>query len=798
MDSKLIITAFLALCSASSQAQSFPQGNYQTDIRLINEHTLRFEVRPAEYDNLEHFSYHQPATAPMVWNQVEQSDSLIVWRNRQMRLVYHKISQSVRVEQPNGSIIWSDHPDFPYRSQNGFMTHYSPLQEGERFIGLGEKTGNLDRRGTGYTLWNSDYFGYTTDQDPLYVSIPFYMGLSHNQWYGLYVDHASKSEFNFGAGNTEFSSFGVNDEHLVFYLFVGDPQTILLRYTELTGRHAMPPHWALGFHQSRWGYSSSQEMLSLAAKFRERDLPIDALHFDIHYMQDYKVFTFNEQHFPDPSVTVEGLQGMGIEPVVIIDPGVKVEKGYKAYEAGKSQDIFVKFPNGQAWTAGVWPGNCHFPDFTNPKGRDYWQEQMKAYTQLNIRGYWNDMNEPAAWGREIPRLLEFDLEGNGGDLNQARNLYAFQMNRASYEAGVSQTGQRPFVLTRAGCAGSQRYAAVWTGDNVASDDHLLLSARLVNSLGSSGMGFCGADVGGFTGNTSADLFTRWISLGCFTPFFRVHKQHNQLHNDPWTYGEEYEVMNRHYLRLRYQLMPYLQSAFYEMSQTGWPINQSLALHWGSDARCYDSRYQEEFLFGPSILVAPCKSTQRLSEVWLPEYQGQDLWYRLWDDQAFAPGEHRVEAPLHALPVFVKAGSMIPEHESQHYRNHADHSDTLSLHLYWGGSTVSQYVLHADNDSLAAKTAHLSCRFDPHTGELSLQVSGDWDLPYSHIQLHIHGCSTPLSLGESKSKSSAMTSTWSNDFALQENLYMERVNRHNATPIQSTVLPVSSSRYWLRD
>jgi alpha-glucosidase len=234
-----------------------------------------------------------------------------------------------------------------------------------------------------------------------------------------------------------------------------------------------------------------------------------------------------------------------------------------------------------------------------------------------------------------------------------------------------------------------------------------------------------------------------------------------------------------------------------MSQTGWPINQSLALHWGSDSRCYDSRYQEEFLFGPSLLVAPCKSTQRLSEIWLPEHHGQDAWYRLWDDQPFTPGEHLVEAPLHALPVFVKAGSLIPEHESFHYRNHADFSDTLSLHLYWGGTSVSQYVLHSDNDSLSVKTAHLTCRFDPGTGEFSLQTSGDWSLPYSHIRLLIHGNSKALSLGMSKNKSSALHSSDSNDFALQENLYMERVNRQNASPIQSIVLPVSSNRYWVR-
>jgi len=605
---------------------------------------------------------------------------------------------------------------------------------------LGEKTGPLDRRGNAYTLWNTDCFGYSVDQDPMYVSVPYYVGFNGNIPYGVFVDHSAKSVFNFGAANTRFTSISVMDDHFVYYLIAGNSLfDITQKYTQLTGRNTMPPKWSLGFHQSRWGYQSSAEIEELVFGFRTRNLPLDAVHLDIPYMQDNKVFTFDSVRFKNPKKLVDILQSKGVNTVVILDPGIKVEKGYQPYQTGVKNDLFVKYPDGSFYEAGVWPGNCHFPDFTKQQTRDFWMNEMKFYSQMGVKGYWNDMNEPAAWGKEVPTFIRFYAENHQWDLIKARNVYGFNMAKTTATGATQLLGERPFVLTRAGFAGIQRYSAVWTGDNVASDEHLLLSARLINSMGMSGIGFCGADVGGFSKPATSELYVRWMSLGAFTPFFRAHKTIGMPRSEPWSFGEDNLQIVRYYLQMRYRLMPYLYSVFFESSQTGMPVSRSLALNYPFEAEVYQDPYQNQYLFGPSLLVVPIKSGVQFHKAWFPEGQ----WYRLYDDALETGAREAVlEYGKDLIPVYVKAGSILLMQETLQNLANPAQADVLEIHVYTGADGRFEYY-EDDGDSYAYERGEYYKRsFELKGQTLTISaVEGSFESRFKRWKLYLHGSAT---------------------------------------------------------
>jgi alpha-glucosidase len=572
------------------------------------------------------------------------------------------------------------------------VTAYKKLQPGERFIGLGEKTGPLDRRGSGYQNWNTDAYGYHAGTDPLYCSTPFYIGIHNGLCYGIYFDNTHKSFFNFGASNNRFASFSADQGEMDYYFIYGATVADIMRqYTHLTGRMEMPPKWSLGYQQCRYSYYPDKEVLNVANTFRDKNIPCDVMVLDIHYMDKYKIFTWDSSNFRNPKAMLKQLNDLGFHVVVMCDPGIKVEEGYEAYDDGIKRDVFLKYPDGTHYTGQVWPGWCHFPDFTKPETRTWWAEKLKAYTNLGIDGFWNDMNEIATWGHMLPENIELDFEGNKATMRRGRNIYGLQMARSTYEGVVSQlNGKRPFNLTRSGFSGVQRYAAVWTGDNVAYDEHMLLGVRLVNSMGLTGIAFAGYDVGGFVGNADSKLFTRWLSIGSLSPFFRGHSMINSRDTEPWTYGEEAEQICRNYIRMRYRLMPYIYSVFYEASQNGMPVQRSLAIDYTNDAAIYNNQFHNQYLFGPAILVAPAESTKEITKIYLPEGK----WYSLYDGQpVYGPNEMLVECPLHRLPVYIKEGAIIPMQEPG--VNTSVSTDTLELHIYHS-EKESSFLYYTDD------------------------------------------------------------------------------------------------------
>ncbi len=621
------------------------------------------------------------------------------------------------------------------------VLRYMDIQENERFIGLGEKVGPLDRRGQSYENWNSDKFAYTIETDPLYLSTPFYIGMHNGLSYGLYLDNSHKSLFNFGASNNRFAFFGADGGEMNYYFFHGSSvSSILSAYAELTGKMALPPKWALGLQQCRYSYYPDSEVLNVAKQYRDRKIPLDVMYLDIHYMEDYKLFTFHPQRFPHPQELNKTLIQQGIRTVCIVDPGIKVEKGYEAYEDGLNKDIFVKYPDGVPFSAEVWPGWSHFPDFTSEKGRNWWGQKLSFLDQAGISGYWNDMNEPACWGQRPPDLIEFEHEGEKTSHKEAHNVYGMQMARATRE-GIEKLrpGKRNFILTRAGFSGIQRYAAVWTGDNVASDEHMLLGAKLLNSMGLAGVPFTGCDIGGFVGEPSPALFCKWLQLGVFSPMFRLHSMINTRDAEPWSFGEQVEEISRNFINLRYKLLPYIYSSFKVSSDTGLPVVRTLAINHSASKEVYLPEFEAQYYFGPSILVCPADSRQQFSKVYLPEGK----WYELFTDTPLqGPTQAVWELPLRKYPVFVKAGAIIPlQKVVQHTGESA--GDTLELHVYAGDNGSFEWY-EDDGESLdyqVGKYNLIRFSWSDSQAQLSLDVlHKGFDSSFKQISLHLHGFS----------------------------------------------------------
>ncbi|MFM8433445.1 MAG: TIM-barrel domain-containing protein, partial [Bacteroidota bacterium] len=620
------------------------------------------------------------------------------------------------------------------------VTTYKSLFPDERFIGLGEKTGNLDRRGNGYENWNTDAFGYGTGTDPIYSTIPFYIGLHDSMSYGIFMDNSYKSHFNFGASQKRFSSFtaegGDMNYYFIFRTAIGG---IIDDYTYLTGRMTMPALWSIGYQQCRYSYYPQEEVVSIAKTFREKQIPCDVIYLDIHYMDQYKLFTWNPVHFKKPKQMLDELKEMGFHTTVIVDPGIKVEKGYKAYEDGIADDIFVKYPDGTLYSGEVWPGWCHFTDFTTEKGRIWWGKQFTGYVNDGIDGFWNDMNEIATWGQKLPNLMNFGFDGHPTSTMRARNVYGMQMSRATYEGAKKLLGnKRPFVLTRAAYSGIQRYSAIWTGDNSSYDDHMLLGVRLVNSLGLCGVANAGYDIGGFTGGSSPQLFARWMSIASFTPFMRGHSMINSRSCEPWAYGEEVEEISRNYIQLRYKMLPYLYSSFHESTMNGMPVARSLAIDYPYDNKIYNSDYQNQFFFGHGIMVCPTSTTRDLARFYLPAGD----WYDFYNDTRLEGSKELILTnPINRLNVFVRGGTIIPM-QGPVQNTAQDPGDTLFVHIY-EGRTPNSFVYYEDDgasfDYEKGDFFKRKITYDPTKKEVMFgKKSGNMQSKFNYVKVILHG------------------------------------------------------------
>jgi alpha-glucosidase len=670
--------------------------------------------------------------APTGLNYTESNTALEIVTAR-VKLVINKSPLRFSFFTLDGKPLSSDDIAFGTNWQNSRVTNYRKLYAGERFIGLGEKKGNLDRRGRKITNWNADVGG----DDPQYKTYPFFMGLHDSLTYGIFLDNTNKTFFDFGAStDDQMSWIGAEAGDLNYYFFGAQTVAKIIEdYTWLTGRMEMPPLWSLGYQQCRWSYGSTKEMLEVARTFRRLQIPADVLYCDIDYMDGYKIFTWNNSNFPDPKAMIDTLKAMNFHLVNIVDPGIKVEKGYNKYDEGIEKNYFATYPNGEAYVGAAWPGRVHFPNFLNNEVRQWWGSSFTALTTPGVEGFWNDMNEPSSWGQSIPSMVKMGKYY----LPEVNNVYGMQMVRGTYEGARQLLGnKRPFVLTRSAYAGTQRYSAVWTGDNTSNDEHLMMGQALVNSLGLSGMAFTGVDIGGFFGNGSPNLMVRWNSLGVYTPMFRNHACAGTAYREPWRWGEENEKIIKKDIEERYRLMPYIYSSFYQAHRTGLPVSRSLAINYAQDKNIYLEAYQHEFLFGDNMLVAPVTSSATMTDVYLPKGN----WYKKNSDSLYEGGSsYKVAAPLNDLPVFIKAGAIITKQAV--VQSTSDIGDgILELHI-WNGKESSSFSYYEDDGTSynyqQGKFYNRVIHFEPVKRKITFDaVSGDFVSKYKRIKLVLHG------------------------------------------------------------
>ena len=565
-----------------------------------------------------------------------------------------------------------------------FVAASKKLGFDEHFYGLGEKAARLDKRRSSFVNWNSDTPGYTDKTDPIYQTIPFYIGLQRGIAYGIFFDNSYRSYFDFGKSSQQRTWFGAEGGEMNYYFFHGPSiKKILGRYADLTGHMQLPPLWALGNQQSRWSYYPDTMVEEVVSEYRKRDLPLDVVYLDIDYMNGYRVFTFDKTRFPDPKGLTDKLARQGVKVVTIVDPGVKHqpnEKGYHAFDDGLEKNFFQRRRNGDLFVPRVWPGDSVFVDFTLPDARRWWGDLHRFYTDNGIAGIWNDMNEPSDFvdqtGKNQLDVVSYD-EGEKSTHAKNRNTFALLMARATYE-GLEhlQPDRRPYVITRAAYAGIQRYSTMWTGDTNSTWEALALNIPMFTSLGLSGEPFVGSDIGGFIGRGNGELLVRSYQVGFLAPFCRNHKQIDGYDQEPWRFGKYYEDIIRKYLKLRYALLPFLYTTLEEAHRTGVPLFRPLLLNYQNDPNTYN--LDDQFMIGDDLLLAPILKpdvTRRL--VYLPA----GVWYDYWTGKQYTGGTMiSVDAPLDVAPMFVRGGAIIPVGPMLNYVGEKP-SDTIGFVIY---------------------------------------------------------------------------------------------------------------------
>lgn len=571
------------------------------------------------------------------------------------------------------------------------------LEKEDVFFGLGDKTGFLNKRGYEYENWNSDIpQAHTEDFHALYKSIPFLICKKKIGVYGLFFDNTFYSYLNLGKESENYYTYAADDGNLDYY-FLGGEQLInvITNYTYLTGTTALPQLWSLGYHQCRWGYECAEDIRDVARQYRRLSIPCESVQYDIDYMEDYKVFTWNEENYGKPGALFEELKKDGFKPVVIIDPGTKVEPGYFMYEEGMKNDFFAKDKDGEVYVNEVWPGDANYPDFGRKEVRNWWGDHLKYLTDLGVLGIWNDMNEPASFKGPLPLDVAFCDEDRVTNHAEIHNVYGHFMGMATYEGYKKHTGKRPFVITRAAYAGTQKYACVWTGDNQSLWSHLQMLIPQLCNLGMSGFSLCGTDIGGFGADATPELMCRWIEAAMFSPFFRNHSAKGTRRQEPWMFSDEVVDIYRKYVNLRYQFLPYLYDLFYQGEHTGLPIMRPVVLHYESDSNTYN--LNTEYLVGEQILVAPVvEQGQTKRMVYLPK----GVWYDFWTKERIEGECYLIkEAPIDICPIYIREGSIIPMYETVQYVGEKSY-DKLIL-LTTPGEAAYEHFLD-DGESFAYK------------------------------------------------------------------------------------------------
>jgi alpha-glucosidase len=723
----------------------FSDGDAKVEIVVVTSEIIRVRLAPHSVF-LDDFSYAVPKmeNKPVDFALIETDDE---YRVSTVAVNCHirKKDFFISFSDSDGHLTSSDAAPMHWEENVKFGGYYvfctKVCHTEESFFGLGDKPTEFNLRGKRLKNWNTDAYSFAWNQDPLYRSIPFYISLNENIAHGIFFDNTFKAHFDFGAEDVTKTSFWADGGELQYYYIHGPHMMdVVKRYHIITGTHPMPPLWALGYHQCRWSYYPEAKVRKIAKGFRENKIPCDGIYLDIDYMDGYRCFTWNKKYFPDARKMVKELAADGFKTVVIIDPGIRVDDNYSVFKEGKEKRYFCRRSDDYFMEGHVWPGRCQFPDFTNPEVREWWGGLFDELVDMGVAGVWNDMNEPAVFGSgTFPDDVRHQYDGYRGSHRKAHNVYGMQMVRATYD-GLRKLmkNKRPFTITRAGYSGVQRFSSVWTGDNVASWEHLILGNIQCQRLSVSGIPFCGTDIGGFSGEPDGELFTRWVQMGTFSPFMRAHSAGDTKEREPWSFGEPFTTINRKFIELRYRLLPYMYSVFWEHHRYGFPILRPIIMN---EQEVLKNHFrQDEFTYGDKILICPVLAPgQKSRNVYLPKGK----WYYYWTNQIVDGGkEVEVATPLETMPIFVKAGSVIPEYPVMQYIGEKE-IEEVKLTVYYADYEVNSFLFEDYGETFAyEQDIYLEKKFvvEGKANKLTIQQSmeGLYTPRYENYELIIIG------------------------------------------------------------
>ena len=719
------------------------------EITIMRDSAVRFRYA-TEHVFEPDFSYALSDDVSLGYNELlvtEESPEYVITTGK-IKIYIDKKDLRVKITDLEDNIINEDEQGFHWQESydyGGNIVKMSKItQSAESYYGMGDKASHTNLKGKRVNNWATDSYAYGKDQEPLYKSIPFYVGLHNNIAYGIFFDNTFKTHFDFAHERRNTTSFWADGGEMNYYFFYGPKMSqVVEAYTNLTGVPELPPLWALGFHQSKWSYYPEKKVKDIAGKFRKLKIPCDAIYLDIDYMEGFRCFTWDNKHFPNPKKMVADLLEDGFKTVTMIDPGIKIDRDYWVYQQAMDNEYFCRRADGPHFKGKVWPGDCKFPDFTNPEVREWWAGLYKEMiTDVGVHGVWNDMNEPAIM--EVPSKtanidVRHDYDGHPCSHRKAHNVYGMQMVRATFE-GIKKYSfpQRPFVLTRAGYSGTQRYCATWTGDNVATWEHLWIANVQMQRMCMSGYSFVGSDIGGFAEQPNGELFARWVQLGVFHPFCRVHSSGDHGEQEPWSFGTEITDIVRKFIELRYELLPYLYTMFYRYIKEGLPMLQSLVYYDQEDTQTHFRT--DEFLFGEQILVCPVQEpNSKGRRMYIPKGK----WYNYWTDEVVDGGaEAWVSADIDKIPLFVKEGAMIPKYPVQQYVGEKK-IEKLKIDVYFKEGVETSTVYEDQHDGYDYKKGRYSLRNFKLKGKdnrLSIQQfkDGSYITEYEIIKLRFHG------------------------------------------------------------
>lgn len=612
--------------------------------------------------------------------------------------------------------------------EEGFVFTYQ-MAENDIVYGLGEANRGINKRGYCYISNNTDIPEHTEDQRSLYGAHNFLV-VSGEQTFGLFVDYPARLTFDIGYTRMDTLTIRCEEANLYLYLIEGESAYEIVRaFRKLIGRSYIPPKFAFGYGQSRWGYVTKEDFYKVAEGYRKNHIPMDMIYMDIDYMQDYKDFTLNKKNFQDFPEFVQKMKEQNLRLVPIIDAGVKVEKGYEVYEEGVKNGYFCKREDGSDFIAAVWPGDTHFPDMLNEDARRWFGEKYRILTEQGIEAFWNDMNEPAIFytpegvkkAQEVVKRFLQDTEGetsifevrdaimnlannkedyqsfyhqvNGTRIrhDKVHNLFGYYMTRAAGEAFERIAPEKRFLMfSRSSYIGMHRYGGIWTGDNKAWWSHLLLNIKMMPSLNMCGFLYTGADLGGFGADTTRDLLLRWLALGVFTPLMRNHAALGTREQECYQFENIADF--RHIIEVRYRLIPYLYSEYMKAALDDDLYFKPLAFTYPKDSMAL--QVEDQLMLGNEIMIAPVYTQNAKGRyVYLPEemkfvkFLSDGTLY----EQTLPAGHHYVEIALNEVPLFIRQNKCIPLAPSA---EHVEAIDTKNLTLI--GYQNAEYTLYEDD------------------------------------------------------------------------------------------------------